>query len=95
MYIKCAIGFALTYGNVSFIFVDHEITADIFYKLESEDLRLLCPVIGQRFRLEQEQKLHRKKTPTSPTMSKTVNLDLETKVSLIILFRNIYIIKSR
>lgn len=43
-------------------FSEHDITPTIFYQLKTEDLRILCPSIGHRFRLEQEQI---RKVPTS------------------------------
>lgn len=37
--------------------LDHEITLENFNRLTGEDLRLICPIIGQRIRLEDEMKL--------------------------------------
>lgn len=38
-----------------FFTLDHEITPVIFKQLNTDDLKLLCPIIGQRFKLEKAQ----------------------------------------
>lgn len=41
--------------NNNIFIIEHAITPIIFHQLGPEDLRVLCPIIGQRYLLEQEQ----------------------------------------
>lgn len=38
-----------------FVSIEHKITEESFTRLDTTDLRLICPIIGDRLLLENEQ----------------------------------------
>lgn len=69
---------------IGFSFLEHKITMSNFPKITTDDLRLLCPVIGDRIRLEEVQRsMNMEKTGVPHKLITDVSEDAKVILSFI------------